>query len=268
MLQAKHEGKTSLQTSLDLGITSVEALITPNAITFQNTIAMSWANIEKINSDKNCCYLVSNNVLNAIKGYSVSTGRSFSLMPTQDAPAMIIAGFPMHRIKNITPLSAAKCMVDAIAPMRGEVLDTATGLGYTAIAASKTATRVVTIEYDPIAQEMAHQNPWSRDLFNNPKITQLIGDSAEEIQKFPLQSFSAIIHDPPSISLAGDLYSGAFYQCAYRTLMEHGRMFHYIGDPESSFGARVTQGVLKRLKEAGFKKVDRIPKAFGVVAYK
>lgn len=268
MLHAKHEGKATVQTSLDLGITSIDAGITPQAITFPSGMAISWEHIEEINLDKNSCFVVLGDTCKAIKGYSESSGRSFSLMPTRDAPAMIVAGFPMHRIKNITPISAAMHMIETIAPLRGQVLDTATGLGYTAIAASRTATQVVTIEYDPVAQEMARQNPWSRDLFDNCKINQVMGDSAEEIRKFPSNYFTAVLHDPPSISLAGDLYSGAFYKSVYHILNPQGRMFHYIGDPESALGARITQGVLKRLKDAGFKKVDRVQKAFGVVAYK
>ena len=45
-------------------------------------------------------------------------------------------------------------------------------------------------------------------------------------------------------------------------------MFHYIGDPKSNLGARVTKGVVKRLKESGFTKVIQKPGEFGVVAFK
>jgi predicted methyltransferase len=69
-------------------------------------------------------------------------------------------------------------------------------------------------------------------------------------------------------SLAGDLYSLAFYQQAIRVLKHNGRIFHYIGDPESKTGVRVTAGVIRRLQEAGFRRVRRAPRAFGVVAYK
>jgi predicted methyltransferase len=45
-------------------------------------------------------------------------------------------------------------------------------------------------------------------------------------------------------------------------------LFHYVGDPESRSGSRITRGVMRRLQEAGFKRVVRQPRAFGVVAYK
>jgi predicted methyltransferase len=105
-------------------------------------------------------------------------------------------------------------------------------------------------------------------LFGNPKITQLIGDAFDEIAKLEAESFAAILHDPPMFSLAGDLYSLAFYQQAFRVLKHNGKIFHYIGDPESKSGARVTAGVIRRLREAGFKRVTRAPRAFGVLAHK
>jgi len=51
-------------------------------------------------------------------------------------------------------------------------------------------------------------------------------------------------------------------------IKQNGKIFHYIGDPESKSGARTTAGVIRRLQEAGFKRVSRAPRAFGVVAYK
>jgi predicted methyltransferase len=181
---------------------------------------------------------------------------------------MLISGIPMHRIKDTDPYRDTLQKIKAVAPVRGDVLDTTTGLGYTAIEAAKTARRVVTIEIDPTAQEIARLNPWSQALFESPNIEQIIGDAFEEIEKFDSESFSAILHDPPMFSLAGDLYSLAFYQQAFRVLKRNGRMFHYIGDPESKSGARVTAGAIRRLQEAGFKRVIRAPRAFGIVAYK
>ncbi len=158
--------------------------------------------------------------------------------------------------------------IATIAPVVGRVLDTATGLGYTAIEAAKTAEQVITIELDPGAQEIARLNPWSRDLFNNPKIKQMMGDAFEVVPTFDDSSFERIIHDPPVFSLAGELYSGAFYQQLYRVLKRGGRLFHYIGNLESKSSGTVTKGALKRLQEAGFTRVVRRPEAFGVVAYK
>lgn len=181
---------------------------------------------------------------------------------------MLIAGFVMHRIKDTDPMQDTRRKVAAIAPVVGRVLDTATGLGYTAIEAARTAETVVTVELDPGAQEIARRNPWSQELFSNPKIQQVMGDASEVVQTFEDESFARILHDPPTFSLAGDLYSGAFYRQLYRILKRGGRLFHYIGDPESKASGGVTKGALRRLQEAGFTRVVRRPEAYGVVAYK
>src|SRR4051794_3740461 len=97
---------------------------------------------------------------------------------------MLIAGFTMHRIADIDAMQDTRRKGATITPIVGRVLDTATGLGYTAVAAAKTAEQVVTIELDPGAQEMARLNPWSRGLFEKPKIQQLMGDAYEVIPTF------------------------------------------------------------------------------------
>jgi predicted methyltransferase len=70
------------------------------------------------------------------------------------------------------------------------------------------------------------------------------------------------------LSLAGDLYSGEFYAECCRILRPTGKMFHYIGDPDSKSGARTTKGAVRRLQEAGFRRIAPRPQAFGVAAYK
>jgi hypothetical protein len=265
---ARAQGLTSCTISIDLGITSIEVSVTSDHIIFPDSSILNWQCIEEVNSKKNVCFFIKDNTANPIRGFSEILGRAYSLMPTSEAPVLVAAGFPMHRFKNITPLKAALAMVEPVVPIHGKVLDTATGLGYTAIVASKTASTVTTIELCPVAQEMARMNPWSRSLFDNPKISRIIGDSFEEIGKFGDNSFAAVIHDPPTMALAGDLYSKEFYKQAFRVLHQRGRMFHYIGDPNSAAGSKITAGVVKRLHDAGFRKVISLAKAFGVVAYK
>ena len=148
------------------------------------------------------------------------------------------------------------------------MLDTCTGLGYTAIEAARTAAAVYTIEIDPGAQAIARQNPWSRALFDNAVITRHLGDSAELVDTFPAGMFDRIIHDPPVVSLAGHLYGAEFYRKLHRVLGAKGRLFHYIGNPESRSMMTVTRGVIERLRVAGFSRARPCPEAFGVVAGK
>jgi uncharacterized protein len=268
MIKARNSHQFVVNASTDLNLTESEISLQSENVLFPTGESLDWKSIEEISANETGCYYVENNEARAIKGFSEFSGRFYGLMGTDSAPTMLISGIPMHRIKDTNPHQDTLNKIKAIAPVKGDVLDTTTGLGYTAIEAAKTARHVTTIEIDSTAQEIARLNPWSRDLFNNPKITQIIGDASEEIEQFEAESFSTIFHDPPMFSLAGDLYSLAFYRQAFRVLKPNGRIFHYIGDPDSRSGARVTAGVMRRLQEAGFKRVIRAPHAFGVVAHK
>ena len=268
LLKAKQQGITSVQISPDLGLSTVIVTLSSEGIAFPNREHLDWYSIEKISKSEVNCFILEDNAVRPIQLFSEYTNRVCSLMPTRGAPSMLIAGFVMHRIKDIDPMQDTLRKIAAISPIVGRVLDTATGLGYTAIEAAKIADEVVTIELDPGVQEIARLNPWSQALFHSSKIHQIMGDAYEVVQTFEDGSFARIIHDPPTFSLAGDLYSGAFYRQLFRVLKRGGRLYHYIGDPNSRASGGVTKGALKRLQEAGFARVVRKPEAYGVVAYK
>lgn len=268
LLEARKRGQHFVETSLDLGRSSTSVTLSTEGVSFPTGERLDWVTVEEISKDNVNCYTIDAEGMHPVRTFSKETNRVCSLMPTRGAPSMLIAGFVMHRIKGINPWQHAQRMLATIAPMRGYVLDTTTGLGYTAILAAREAESVTTIELDPAVQSIAHLNPWSLDLFHNPKIRQILGDAAEVVQSFEDESFFRIIHDPPTFKLAGELYSGVFYQELYRILQRGGRLFHYIGDPYSKTSSGVTRGVMGRLQEAGFARVVRRAEAFGVVAYK
>jgi hypothetical protein len=268
LLDARKAGKKTIESSLDLGISRREVRLDQAGIGTDEGPLLDWTQLQAIADSEHGCFRVQDGIGEEIRAFSATSGRVLRLFPTAEAPGLQISGFTMHRCKGITPNRAAREMVRSAAPVRGRVLDTATGLGYTAIAAAKSAETVVTVELDPGSLEMARANPWSRALFQNPAIRILQGDSSREITGFPDGHFSVIIHDPPSLSLAGDLYGAAFYRQAWRVLSAKGRMFHYLGDPGSALGARVGRGVVQRLKAAGFSRVIPKPSAYGVLACK
>ena len=268
LLKAKQQGIASMQISPDLGLSTVLVTLTSEGVVFPNGERLDWQSIEKISKSEVNCFILEDNATRPVQVFSEYTNRVCSLMPTRGAPSMLIAGFVMHRIKDIDPMQDTARKISAISPIVGRVLDTATGLGYTAIEAAKTADEVVTIELDPGVLEIARLNPWSQALFYSPKIHQIMGDAYEVVQSFEDGSFARIIHDPPTFSLAGELYSGVFYQQLFRVLKRGGRLYHYIGDPNSKASGGVTKGALKRLQEAGFARVVRRPEAYGVVGYK
>ncbi|MGB8643921.1 MAG: methyltransferase [Anaerolineae bacterium] len=268
LLQARQQGRAAATSSLDLGLSQVEVTLTADSVLFPGEIRLTWGQLEQVARAENNCFLVGESSLDKIQRFSEETNRLYTLFPTGGAPTMLISGIPMHRIKDTDPHRDTLAKVKTIAPLTGRVLDTATGLGYTAVAAAATADAVITVELDPTASEIARLNPWSQALFDHPKIERRIGDSYDEIETFADGTFSRIIHDPPMFNLAGDLYSLDFYRQAWRVLKRGGRMFHYIGDLESKSGRNVVRGVLNRLQQAGFTRVVRHPEAFGVVAYK
>jgi uncharacterized protein len=260
--------KRRIETSPDLGRSKTEVTTSAEGVTFFGTIFISWSSLEHISSEEKKCFWVSEDTIEELRVFSEETQWVRSLWPTGSAPTTVVAGFPMHRIQGINPLEDTKRKVEAAAPISGRVLDTATGLGYTAIYAARFAKAVVTIELDPSALVLARKNPWSQELFDNPKIEQKIGEAQEVIKSFATTSFAQIIHDPPTFKLGGELYSTAFYRELYRVLQKSGRVSHYIGDPESLSGKRTTRGVIQRLQDAGFSRVIPKPNSFGVLAVK
>jgi len=268
LLDARRSGATVASISLDLERSTTDVQFTPDGVLFSDGQRLPWATIEDIAANDTACFLVESNAATKIQAYSEALNRFYSLMPTAKAPTVLISGIPMHRIKDTDPITDTRWKIRAIAPIVGRVLDTATGLGYTAIEAAKTADQVVTIELDPTVQDVARLNPWSRELFDNPKIQRLYNDAFDEIEHFDEGAFARIIHDPPTFSLAGHLYSTDFYRQLYRVLKRGGRLFHYVGDPDSPSGRRTTGGVVRRLQEAGFTQISPYPHAYGVVARK
>jgi predicted methyltransferase len=268
LLAARQSALASVQTSLDLGLTMNELTLEPDRVVLPDGQALPWEAIEQIAGDESVCYALEDGVAFKIQRFSEVRNLSYVLMPTQRAPTVLISGIQMHRIKEIDPWQDTLTKIRTISPVEGRVLDTCTGLGYTAIASAETANQVVTIELDPNMLEMAKLNPWSRPLFHHTHIQQVMGDSMERVPEFAEGSFTRIIHDPPMLTRAGHLYSGEFYGCLHRVLSRRGRLYHYVGDPESRSGRNTIRGVMRRLQEAGFRRVQVRPHAFGVLAYK
>lgn len=267
LLRAREAGEATATTSADLGRSETLVTLDDEGVFYPTGERLRWEDAARIVKNDSVCFTLSGGEISDIRVFSQTTNWVRSLYPTLSAPTMLVSGVPMHRIKDTDPWRDTLAKVKTIAPMTGRVLDTATGLGYTAILAAETAVEVVTIELDPAGLEIARANPWSRELFERANIQQLIGDAADIVPTLDAASFARIVHDPPQLSLAGHLYSEEFYRELRRVLARGGRLFHYIGDPNSPFGSRTTSGVIRRLHNAGFARVVRRPEAFGLVAY-
>jgi predicted methyltransferase len=266
LLAAWNNQEPAAAISFDLGLTRQTVNLTESGVKLPDGETLSWAQIQEISQAESACFAWRQRQPVKIQAFSEELNRVYTLYPTEGAPTMLVSGIPMHRIKGVDPYQDTLNKIKAIAPIRGSVLDTATGLGYTAIEAARTAHHVTTIELDPVVLDICRQNPWSQALFGDPNIEQRIGDAFDLVQDMADQQYACIIHDPPTFSLAGHLYSAEFYVQLRRILQRKGRLFHYIGDPSSRSGHGVTRGVVNRLKQAGFRRVSARPQAFGVVA--
>lgn len=79
--------------------------------------------------------------------------------------------------------------------------------------------------------------------------------------------FDEVIHDPPRLSLASELYSLEFYKQLFRVLKANGKIYHYIGAPGSkNRKISLSRNVAERLKQAGFKDIKKAH--YGLTAVK
>jgi len=266
LLEARQSGQTQARCSFDLGRSQQDVRLAEHGVITAESLSLDWDSIERIAETDSVCFQLEQGSAAPIRVFSDEANRSFQLWPTETSPALLISGFLMHRVRDVAPDEGAARMVRALGKVHGRLLDTTTGLGYAAIAAARSASQVVTIEVEPVVRDLARLNPWSRELFDQTKIELRDGDSAQIVPSLEPGSFSAVLHDPPAINLAGELYSSAFYGAVARLLTRNGKFFHYIGDADSPSGGRTTRGVVKRLRDAGFSRVSVVRDAFGVLA--
>lgn len=205
-----------------------------------------------------------------IKFYSEKTGKYYRLVNTSTWPYLEISGIRMHRADDIDPKKDAILKIKALGRIYGRILDCCTGLGYTAILAAnrKDVKEVITIEKDENVIEIAKKNPFSKPLFENPKIRIVLGDAFQEIRNFEDEYFHFIIHDPPRINIAHELYSLEFYRQLFRVLKSNGRIFHYVGRPGIRQKKNYIKGIINRLRFAGFTRIRIVEYALGLIAEK
>src|SRR5829696_6268996 len=152
LLGARAGGREDATTTLDLGLTAITLSLTDEGVRLPGGRTLAWEDVAAIAQQETACFaLLADGTIERIGQFSEALSRHYSLFPTAGAPTLLIGGFSMHRIKDTDPMRDTLSKVRAAAPLRGRVLDTSTGLGYTAIEAAKSpqVEEVVTIEIDP-----------------------------------------------------------------------------------------------------------------------
>lgn len=241
--------------SLDLGISLTKVVVNCKEALLPDGMRIPFRDLRMMANRTDSVYFLREDRIYMV---AISDRHYYKLVPTEGAPTIEIDGVRMHKTTGTTPERDAKEKIDLLNIEGGTVLDTCTGLGYTASESFKQgAEGVFTVEKDPNVLRIACMNPWSGNLFSSNCIYKTIGDVYNLIDIFPANFFDYIIHDPPTLSHAGHLYGRAFYKKLSKVLKPRGRLFHYTGEPGSKYrGIDLKRGVLRRLRESGFKEME------------
>ena len=264
-ISAIRQGHSSVTLSCDLNLSEVALRIRKNDLILDDDAAIPLKQLEQVRGMRTRIYVQDGDGLRPLE---IRNDDYSKLVPTQTAPYLESSGVKLHISKGICPFESAGRMADKVVKKGFLVLDTCSGLGYSALRSAKIgAKQTVTVEISSNILLLRSENPWSLALYDDASIVQQHKDIASFIHSFDADSFDAIIHDPPRFSLAGELYGDSFYRELKRVLKKRGVLFHYTGNPSTvRHGNSFVSGVTKRLYEAGFRKVRREKELLGVTA--
>jgi len=267
LLEAVKRGDRSVETTLDLGLSTSTIEIRGDEAVIGGTPYPIRELDEAV--EEGFAYKALGGGIARLDIYS--EGGYYKLKPVAPdrAPTIEINGVQMHRTIGIDPWGDAKAKVRALGRVRGlRVLEIGTGLGYTASNLLLSgASLVVSIEKDLNVLSLASMNPWSK-MLSDPRIRIVVGDASELVGEICSECFEKVLHDPPRISVAEELYSLDFYRELYRVLRSGGSLFHYTGEPGKHSNISYLKGIKRRLEMAGFYRVVWVESAKGFLALK
>ncbi|MBI2130224.1 SAM-dependent methyltransferase [Candidatus Woesearchaeota archaeon] len=251
--------------SLDLGRSKTNVLV-ENGHFFIGNQRVPLSSLKKIKEKS--CYIIENGKIRKLAVFSHETNLYYKLFPTRDWPTVTLSSTPMHRFTFVSPKKDTESKIREISPVRGIVLDTCCGLGYTAIMAAEKADKVMTFERDEGVIEIAAFNPYSQELFANKKLGLVREDVNEGIRKLGNWHFDRIIHDPPTFRYSPELYSKEFHLELFRVMKKNGILYHYCPSPHITRGKLLYPRIIRQLKEAGFDDVKYHEVSSGIRAIK
>ncbi|MEN2974305.1 MAG: RsmD family RNA methyltransferase [Candidatus Caldarchaeales archaeon] len=250
ILRAIDNNASDVKVSLDLGLTQENCKIVEDRVIIRDS-CIELEKLEELTGRSRDIYLVDKDELIPV---SIAGDHFYKLVLVKwgHPPTLEIDGIHMHRVKDITPDIDTRMKLSLIGDFKCcKVLDTCTGLGYTAIeSVRRGACQVITFEIDENVLKIAHLNPWSKWL-EDSRIKIFNEDVSKGVERYR-EYFDIVIHDPPRMSLAGELYSLRFYQELFRVLKRGGRLIHYVGQPGIHSGKKILKGVMERMRMAGF----------------
>ncbi|MFA6460664.1 MAG: methyltransferase [Candidatus Woesearchaeota archaeon] len=236
---------SEIEVSLDLGITQTSIKLSAKGFLFNKQDIL----LPKIRDNDHSCYVLIKSQLEKVQFFSPETNSLYKLVPTSYRPILQVSGTSMHKKEFVERVEQDK--------LQGKVLDSGTGLGYTAIIAAKTAEEIITIEIDKNVTEIAKYNPYSQELFENKKIKRVRGNIVQKITKFKEGEFDFLIFDAGTPRSSDDFFSLKNYQQAHRVLKERGKLYHYLPKHQITKGRDFGGEAIARMEKAGFKVIDR-----------
>ncbi len=245
MQEAIAMGEKEIEASLDLGLTKTSVKVYPQGFLF----GKKKIEFPRMREGDNDAYLLTKNKLEKIQFFSTETNLLYKLIPTSYRPILQCSGTSMHKKEFVERIEADK--------LTGKVLDAGTGLGYTAIAAAKTAEEVLTLEKDKNVIQVAKLNPYSQELFSGNNIKRLTGNIVQKITAFSDEEFDFVIFDAGTPKSSDDFFSLKNYQQAYRVLKRNGKLYHYLPKHHVQRGRDFGGEAIERMRRAGFKLIER-----------
>ncbi len=261
ILHAIKSDKRKIEVSLDLGRTRQRIDV--------DDYPWDVDSLQKIAKDTDSIYFIRDD---GIFKAAIRAEHFYKLLPSESgkAPALLIDGVLMHRVKEMDPMEDARLKSELCAYQGFPMLEICTGLGYSCIQCLKRGIKsIITIEKDPHVIELSRINPWSSELFIDERVELLEGDASVIIHEFDNEMFDSILLDPPRWPWASELYTSEFYSELLRTLRPKGILYHYVGTPGAKYRKQdIAKGVMTRLRDIGFKNVKRVQSVSGVLAKK
>ncbi len=178
---------------------------------------------------------------------SVFHNHYFSLVMVNNYPILEIDGIRMHVFYYKSPFKYAQAVVKHMNISKKDyVLETCFGQGYIT---RLLRTNVVAYEKNKGVLEIAKLNPYSSYLFNKENV-HIVNEDIFNLKQY---GFTKIIHDPPSIRVAPELYSPEFYKLLFKHSAKHTLLYHYIGNTYKKRFNTFKERIIENLFKSGWR---------------
>ncbi len=269
--EADRTGDRSIDISLDLGQSLTELIFSKDGLLKMDEYQINIPPEIYSSEDQRTIWKLDGTEWTKWEYFDQLSGRYYKMIFTGAGkpPTIEISGIKMHATLAGDPSVDTRRKLESLRKIRGTVLDTSLGLGYTAIAASEyeNVDRVVVCERDPVMMQFCRENPWSQKIFTSLFIHPILIPSQDFIRTVPDRYFDIVIHDPPRFALAPEVYTENFYQDLFRVLRPGGKLYHYTGDPNRRTRRHsLADQSARLLKRVGFNNIQK--SYYGVTAKK